>query len=58
MKKPAIFVLFSAVLLGLVGCGAQQKGPEVAAYGTSRSDADHGAQEKAPSGREFWTKMR
>jgi len=58
MKNMLMMVLSAGLLLTGVGCAAQQKGPETAEYGLSRSDADRPESEPAPAGREFWTKMR
>src|SRR5688572_17227230 len=58
MKKIAMMMLATSALLTGVGCAAQHKGPEVAEYGTSRTDAQQGEPEQPQRGREFWTKMR
>lgn len=58
MKKLPMFALLGAALVMAVGCASTQKEPEVAEYGSVRSDADHPTQEAPPKNREVWTKMR
>ena len=45
--------------LAAVGCASTQEHTEVAAHGTSRTDATHHRADQAPvKGHEFWQKMR